>query len=190
MFFNDQRTIPLGHPPNCSDEDNSCQSILLFFRRISPHFPFIRQIVKLIYSIRAELKKIRHLTVALQIGNLDEMELICSHIELKSSSFLIESTPLNHESEIMTHYNWAFEAFRKIDSDWPDNVCYSCHKLCKKKDSLVISKVLDKDNKQFDELQKFYDENSAAYRHETDRICNYCLQKFRSNHVPPTCVIN
>lgn len=76
----DQRKIPLGHPSTCYEEEYSCNSILLFFRRLSPHFPFIRQLVKLIYNIMRELKMIRHLTHSLQTGDIEDMQHILMHV--------------------------------------------------------------------------------------------------------------
>lgn len=116
--FEDIRTLKSGHQPYCYEKEDKCSSVLLFLRRISAHFPFIRQTVRLIYSIRHEFEKIRNLKNILLGGNLTELQEISAEINFKSNGFLVESFSFNEESQIYDTYKNAFDALRRVNGQF------------------------------------------------------------------------
>lgn len=119
----DQRVQPLGHPEICHERYDSCNSVLLFLRRMSPHFPLIRNLVKLCYLTRHELQRVRKLESALKNGDFAELKEIALSIQSKTNAFTVNSLPYKDESEIYDHFQSGFAALRKKEEDWTIHVC-------------------------------------------------------------------
>lgn len=185
----DYRKRHLGHPIYCHKNDNACHSILLFFRRIAPHFPFVRQLVKVIYSIRSLLKDVRHVTDILENGDFNQLRQITTNIRLKGIHFIVDDFPFHEENGIREKYIDALAAQLEIEKDCPSNVCYSCMKLsCAKDLRSIPRKWYDKERIQ--QLVEYHDEHPNEFSHKLalEQICNYCYDKILKDILPPTCV--
>lgn len=189
--FDNQRLEPLGHQVYCYENSENCNSILLFFRRMAPHFPLIRQIVKLIYNVRRELRIIRYLTRALENGELSDLREICSNIQVRSHTFTVNSFPFEEENEIYDHFASGFRILRKKESDWPTCICMSCRKLCSESDThTVVGELYTKPI--FNQLITFLHDIRNQYPdwQNTNELCTYCYRKLMQGIEPPTCLLN
>ena len=85
-----------GHNKTCHVDPDACGSMLLYLRRLAPHFPDIRQIVNMLYTVRkanTSLSKIDH---ALETENVAALEeIIKEEKETKRFKFTVSRDALD-----------------------------------------------------------------------------------------------
>lgn len=144
--------------------------------------------VKLVYTIRRELAKIRYLTRALENGNLSELNDVSTSIQAGTNTFTANA---NSFFEIYDHFVSSLRALRKKESDWPIHVCISCRKLCPKSDMHKIVESLYEKFHFMELLANHYSYNRMnENRSEADELCTYCFQRLKNDEVPSTCILN
>lgn len=64
----------LGYHKICHTDPLACGSKLLYLRHLAPHYPYLKRIVKTLYSIQQIDKKLSALDCALTKGNVSDLE--------------------------------------------------------------------------------------------------------------------
>ena len=88
-----------GHNKACHADPDACGSMLLYLRRLAPHFPDIRRIINMLYTVRkmsASLSKIDH---TLETENVAALEIIKEEKDMKRTNFTVSRDTLD-ESKI------------------------------------------------------------------------------------------
>ena len=67
-----------GHSELCHLDDNACKSKFLYLRRLAPHFPNVRQLVNMIYSVKRTDTQVSRIDQALQAGNVEVLREIAA----------------------------------------------------------------------------------------------------------------
>lgn len=187
------KKLMLGHPFICHETDNACPSVLLFLRRVAPHFPFIRFLVKNIYSIRRLRFQIGFASDLLINGSLTEIQKFESQIRSNVSTYELDSFPSKEEKDIHEKFSSAFVALRKKEKEHnlPLDACYSCLKLCSKALLQQYSRKLAA-NLLFKDLLSFHEGFESPFKSSLspDKICLYCAKKFSQKKLPPRCILN
>lgn len=71
--------------------------------------------------------------------------------------------------------------------DIPIIICLSCHKLCYKNNVTNINNIRNPiSNEHWEKISEFVEINKLP----SDFICLYCIKIFRSNALPPSCILN
>jgi len=176
----------LGHTSACYVE-NYCSSILLFLTNLAHHFPSIQELVSCLYKIRRVQMKINQIDWAfhnININMLLEMEQLSKK---PGKSFDLGSFNFANEDDIIATYSHSFNRFNKRVMDIPINICLSCHKLCYKNNVTNINNIRNPiSNEHWEKLSEFVETNNLP----SDFICLYCIKIFRSNALPPSCILN
>jgi len=93
----------------------------------------------------------------------------------------------NKDDIIIATYSHSFNRFNKRVMDIPINICLSCHKLCYKNNVTNINNIRNPiSNEHWEKLSEFVETNNLP----SDFICLYCIKIFRSNALPPSCILN
>ncbi|KAI5699214.1 hypothetical protein M8J76_012092 [Diaphorina citri] len=177
-----------GHPAACHAIGNACISQLLFLRHLSPHFPSIRKLLSRFYSTRKSYRNVEKINAAITSGSVDILEETEERLKSKGQEFQFSHTMSFHnEDEIKEQHKSSFEAMTKRSQDLPIHSCMSCSKLLFRRDVVVYDKLRSVPScEPWKELLRFVEARNL----QTTYICNFCLLKFRSGKLPPTCMLN
>jgi len=120
---------------NCYIDHKVCKSWFLPIEIISPHYPMIRYIKRLIHNLINFNEKLNKLHKALNDVDINALQDIVIKTRQKAKTFAQVTTEINlNEDEIQSQYCFAFKAFTKRSLHVPKYVCISCTKYCFKKD--------------------------------------------------------
>ena len=96
------------------------------------------------------------------------------------------------EKVIFETYENAFLKFNERCLDVPKYPCISCDKLCFKRECSQVHRLHTvPSNRYWDNLFEFIESRpNVDDGLPTGNICHYCLQYFRSDKLPPRCILN
>ena len=77
-----------GHNKDCHVYPNACGSKLLYLRHLAPHFPNIRTIVSMLYTVKKTTTTIKTIDKAFKAENITALEHVTEHREIISIIFL------------------------------------------------------------------------------------------------------
>ena len=63
-----------GHNKACHVDPDACGSMLLYLRRLAPHFPDIRRIINMLYTVRKTNTSLNKIDHALETENVTALE--------------------------------------------------------------------------------------------------------------------
>lgn len=168
-----------------------CSSILLFLRTLSPHFPFVRNLVYKLYSARKHLKSIKYIDKLfenLKVEDSEELKRISEELKQISEEFkrklgddFVSTTdwPYAHEDNIVDRHFAAFTILKKKSLDIPNIVCFSCMELCSKSNVHYINDKCPSKHRAierlYDDLLDYHENNGVNY----DYACTYCFEKMK-----------
>ena len=181
-----------GHNKACHADPDACGSMLLYLRRIAPHFPDIRRIINMLYTVRkmsASLSKIDH---ALETKNVAALkEIIKEEKDMKRTNFTVSRDTLD-ESKIKKDNAIAIKAFNTRNLQLAEYPCISCTKLCFKREVtelVACKKPIEGDA--WKRLLDHYESNPVVDDGlPTGYICDYYIKKFRAGLLPARCILN
>ena len=181
-------TDKLGHTQACYINPNLCKAMSLSIQLLSPHFPKVRFIKRLIYRIRADYRKLINLEKALNSGDIDTLnELIILAQDRANMYKHHQSLTDLSDDDIISKYSKAFKALTKRSMDTPRYVCVSCERLCYKRSVSEISKV----KTQLDiPIWRDLMAHIKKLNIDLQYICLYCQRKFRNGLMPAYCILN
>ena len=178
-----------GHPYSCYVDFQSCSSPFIYTLILSPHFPNVRYIKKLVNHIIQLIELIDKTDKALD--DADVIYLQKESLSVKESFKSSEHEQIVEleldEDRIRENLPNAFEDLLNKSKDIPIHPCVSCEKLCYRRNITEIVKFrAPLDTKTWLKLMKFVDERKIDYNY----VCHYCLSKFRENKIPSACILN
>lgn len=106
-----------GHSEQCHMDANACHSKLLYLRKLSPHFPNIRQLVYMIYGVRHTDKQVRLIDLALQTGNIELLQQFATEQKSAYQCSTEANISIVDESKILKTFMNAFVAYKKRCSE-------------------------------------------------------------------------
>ena len=178
-----------GHPLECYLYSPPCASDFLYLRILAPHFPTIRRIVMTIYELRRNNTKITEIETALWHGHLEKV------LEIVNEALTDQLRQYDVTAKVLVEkdiYKKAFSKFNKRCLDLAKYPCISCDKLSFERECRRIDRLeVVPSNRRWQNLLNIvnsrpdFDDNLP-----TGYICNYCLGYFKSNRLPPRCVLN
>ena len=181
-----------GHPLNCYLSSPPCTSDLLYLRILAPHFPTIRSIVMAIYEVWRNNTRILEIERALQYGHLDKVLDIVQEARTTRLRQYDVSTSVLNEQDIYETYKKSFSKLYETCQDVPKYPCISCDKLCYQRDCSHMDRLrIVPSNRHWENLLEFtktrpcFDDGLP-----NGYICDYCLRYFRSDKLPPRCILN
>ena len=119
-----------GHNKECHVDPHAYGSKLLYLRRLAPHFPNIRTIVNMLYTVRKTVTSIIKIDKAFETTSVIALEeIITEHREMNKRAYHVSGVALD-ESLIIKHHSEAIEAFNKCSLEVAKYPCISCTKLC------------------------------------------------------------
>ena len=179
----------LGHPLVCHAKPLQCKSKFLKLLTVKAHFPQIRSLVNIIYSMLRWNKKINEIQDALINTDVEKLQSIYDNSEIsknQANDFVVEDIDLNEEN-IKKRYKYAYEIFIAESNNLPRIFCISCERLFRKTDINDLKKYIGKiENEIRENLMKVYERDVV----NGDHICNYCITKLRKGIIPPLCILN
>nr|AAR99846.1 hypothetical protein 3 [Hyposoter didymator ichnovirus] len=177
-----------GHSQACYIEPFRCESLLLSLEFLPPHFPQVRLLNRLFNKISALLRSVGKIDEALNPTNVENLHQFANKAKENATHFQSTGEILLDEDAILRKYEHAFLAFQKKASKLPRFPCMSCQKLCCLTDVRTLDNIRVLPTGQiWDDLKLFIEKNEEC---DSDYICQYCLTKFRSGSLPPTCILN
>ena len=164
-----------GHNKACHIDPDACGSMLLYLHRLAPHFPDIRRIVNMLYTVRkanTSLSKIDH---ALETENVAALEaIIKEEKETKRFKFTVSRDALD-ETKLSKDNAIAIKAFNTRNLQLAEYPCISCMKLCFKRD--VTELAACKKPIKGDVWKRHYKSNPVVDDGlPTGYICDYCIK--------------
>ena len=129
-----------GHNKLCHLDTDACKSKLLYLRRLAPHFPNVRQLVNMIYTVKRTDKQMCRIDQALQTGNVEILQQIST--EQKSAYQGSNETSINSidETKVLETFINAYVAFKNRCSECAEFPCMSCNKLCFKHECVLLER--------------------------------------------------
>lgn len=181
-----------GHPLQCYLHSPPCTSDFLYLRILAPHFPAIRHIVKIIYEVRRNNGRIIKIENALRYGHLDKIQDIVKEAHSTRMRQYDVSAGVLNENDIYKTYKQAFSKYNERCLDVAKFPCISCDKLCFKRECSQVNRLRSVPcNRNWDILFEFIE--SRPHFNDglpTGYICHHCLEYFRSDKMPPRCILN
>ncbi|XP_077272806.1 uncharacterized protein LOC143903224 [Temnothorax americanus] len=177
-----------GHAHACYIDTKLCKAMFLCVQILSPHFPKVRHIKRLIYQITSFYRKMLNLQKALTSADLDTLNEIITLEQEKANMYKHQqSCTILSDDDIISRYSNAFKAFTKRCMDTPRYVCASCERLCYKRSVSEINKL----KTQLD-IPIWRDLMAHLKKHNIipQYICRYCAGKFHNGLMPAYCVLN
>ncbi|XP_058863591.1 uncharacterized protein LOC117970172 isoform X1 [Acipenser ruthenus] len=177
-----------GHPISCYMYRSTCKSSLRYLRTLGCHFPRVRKLVHNIYSVVTVYRQITSLQKALEDGDEHTMTELCKPY-LNTPDVHPQEHPefLLSDASILTKYHAQFLTYTQLSADTPKHACASCDKLCHRRECVQIATMqTTPDNDKWLNLMVYLDRTNTPAQY----VCHYCLQKFRTNKLPPRCVLN
>ncbi|KYN14475.1 hypothetical protein ALC57_13321 [Trachymyrmex cornetzi] len=180
----------LGHTHSCYIDTTLCKAMFLPIYLLSPHFPKVRNINRLIYQLTNFYRKMLDLEKALTSADLEILNEIITLAEEKAKHmYRHEQTCISlSEKEIFSEFKNAFKAYTKRCMDTPRYACVSCERLCYKKNVSQFNKF----KVQMAESPFIKDLMAYIEKHDIqpEYICDYCQRKFRDGVLPGYSVLN
>ena len=126
-----------GHNKACHVDPDACGSMLLYLRRLAPHFPNIRWIINMLYAVRRANTSLCKIDNALETENVAALqEIIEREKETKRFNFTITRDALD-ESQLREDNAIAINAFNARNLQLAEYPCISCMKLCFKRSDRI-----------------------------------------------------
>ncbi|KAJ8685608.1 hypothetical protein QAD02_021401 [Eretmocerus hayati] len=205
-------TTKKGHPITCYIEPLSCKSRFLKMNILSYHYPFLRTVKRMIYDIKHPYCHNENIGIALQTGNLIELQ----RIQIETENLPVKGGSKNFEmcldgTELTNRYMKGLKEFHKIDQDPPSIPCISCERLCTSGYVDRTEKHLIETNSKFfglkgnpinmllgdmqedgrgmtwrEKLQELYEPEYF----KDSFICHHCIGKFKVEQLPSSCILN
>ena len=123
----------LGHTRSCHIDLTLCKGMFLPIQLLSPHFPQVRIIKRLIYQLTNFYRKMENLDKALTDADLNTLNGMVTAAEEKADMYKHQETDtILSDDDIIFKYHKAFKALIKRSTDTPRHICVSCEKLCYK----------------------------------------------------------
>ncbi|KYM96060.1 hypothetical protein ALC62_13287 [Cyphomyrmex costatus] len=180
----------LGHTHCCYIDITLCKAMSLPINLLSPHFPKVRYVKRLIYQITNLYQQMLKLEKALCSADLDTLNEITTLAEEKAKRiYRHKQTHTNlSEKEIFSAFNNAFKAYTKRTMDTPRCVCVSCERLCYKRNMSQFNKFkVQMDGSPFlKDLMAYIEKHNI----KPEYVCDYCQRKFRGGDLPAYSVLN
>ena len=133
----------LGHSQACYIDPESCKSIFIVFEILSPHFPLVRKIKKIIYELKNKISKVTELDKAFNNNYLETLykfeESLVKNKQLKIYKNINQDIELNETIIKEKNINVYTKYYKKV-LDTPTHICASCDKFCYKRDVTKIKK--------------------------------------------------
>jgi len=124
----------LGHTHSCYIDLTLCKGIFLPVQLLSPHFPKVRYIRRLIYQLTSFYRKMENIDKALINADLNTLNKIVISAQEKADMYKHQQfNTILSDDDIIKRYHKAFKTFIKRSIDTPRNICISCERLCYKR---------------------------------------------------------
>ena len=180
-----------GHNKACHVDPDACGSKLLYLRWLAPHYPNLRRIINILYTVRRSDSNLCAIDRALQAGNVDALEDIVKKNKQYNRKYSVPCNALD-ESKIRKDFTKAMTLFNERNLEHAEYPCISCTVLCFKRQCTKldackkpITGIL------WQQLLDHYEANPPIDDGlPVGYICNYCLGKFRAGVLPPRCILN
>lgn len=155
---------------------------------LKPHFPKIRSFVRYVYAALQQKNVLYKIDSAFETGDLDTLKAIADDTKSRFSMKLDSSDKPLSEDDIIDNFKKAFQILAKHSSDTPINECRSCQKILRRESVTLVEKLKTPLQSQYwQDLENFLEVNNSP---KSPFVCNYCLQFFKKNALPPTCILN
>ena len=181
-----------GHNKLCHLDTDACKYKLLYLRRLAPHFPNVRQLVNMIYTVKSTDKQMCRIDQALQTGNVEILQQIST--EQKSAYQGSNDKSINSidETKVLEAFMNAFVAFKSRCLECAEFPCMSCNKLCFKHECVLLEWCrLPITGNAWNLLLEYLDRHPVPDDSlSTGYICKFCIEKFRNDTIPSRCVLN
>ena len=181
-----------GHNKLCHLDTDACKSKLLYLRRLAPHFPNVRQLVNMIYTVKRTDKQMCRIDQALQTGNVEILQQIST--EQKSAYQGSNDKSINSidETKVLKTFMNAFVAFKNRCLECAEFPCMSCNKLCFKRECVLLERCrLPITGNAWNLLLEYLDSHPVPDDSlSTGYICKFCIEKFQNDTIPSRCVLN
>ena len=181
-----------GHNKACHVDPDACGSMLLYLRRLAPHFPNIRWIINMLYAVRRANTSLCKIDNALETENVAALqEIIEREKETKRFNFTITRDALD-ESQLREDNAIAINAFNARNLQLAEYPCISCMKLCFKREVTELAACKNPiEGNAWKQLLDHYESNPVVDDGlPTGYICDYCIKKFRAGVLPAWCILN
>ena len=178
-----------GHNKACHVDPDACGSMLLYLRRLAPHFPNIRRIINMLYTVRRANTSLCKIDNALETENVAALEeIIKREKETKRFNFTITRDALD-ENQLREDNAIAINAFNARNLQLAEYPCISCMKLCFKREVTELAACIE--GNAWKRLLDHYESNPVVDDGlPTGYICDYCIKKFRAGVLPARCILN
>ena len=179
--------LKLGHAQSCYSDLTLCKAMLIPVLLLSPHFPKVRDIKRLIYKLMHVYQKMLKLDEALNCADLDMCNKIVTEAQEKADIYKRNQTDaIVSDGDIFSKYKNAFKILKKRVMDTPHHACISCERLCYKRSVSEVNKIIKINNPVWKDLIEYVKKQEIAEQY----ICNYCKEKFRKGLMPAYCILN
>ena len=178
----------LGHPRSCYVDCTSCKSTFLPTLILSPHFPKVRKIRRIVYRILQLTKRISLLDKNLKEGNVEELQKLRDYMKENQTTYEYEGNDINlNEDDIMTSHRKAFLKLQKNTSDTPIHSCVCCESLESVRNMTEIAKMRKPINTA---IWVAVIKDAQEKNRQSTYVCTYCVIQMRKGIMPPTCIFN
>lgn len=134
--------IKLGHTHSCYINPTLCNGMLFPIQILSPHFPKVRNIKRLIYKLLYSYRKMLGIDAALKFSDMQALEEIVILAQEKADAYKChQNNIMMSDDDIISKYSCAFKALTKRSMDVPRNICLSCERLCYRREVREIGKL-------------------------------------------------
>lgn len=189
LIFLNHQSCKLGHYSNCYKSKSSCNIFFISIELLSPHFPSVRYIKRLVYKIKEYFDKLNSLDKALESANIEILTKITNDMKEKGNLLDKDQDGIClDEDQIRLSYKSAFLALTKRSLDTPRFKCISCQTLNFRQKSTDLNKLRKPINTEIWLNLTNYLKLKPLLN--SDYICDNCLKKIRSNELPSTCILN
>ena len=129
-----------GHNKLCHLDTDACKSKLLYLRRLAPHFPNVRHLVNMIYTVKRTDKQVCQIDQALQTGNIKLLQQISTEQKSVYQASNESCSNTIDENKILETFMNAFVAYKKRCLELAEFPCMSCNKLCFKRECVLLER--------------------------------------------------
>ncbi|XP_044742220.1 uncharacterized protein LOC123303484 [Chrysoperla carnea] len=178
-----------------SENEESFDNNIVFFNSLKAHFPKMRTLVRQLYQMKANYKKIREIDSALDIVDEDKLLVFGNpeNFQINKQVCLVDFDDITSdmnlpEDEIFKKYNNSFSDMTKKCLDTPKNECISCQKLfclAQLRKLSALRKPIE--SNVWERLKRFIEEKKIT---SSNFICRLCLDYIRKNILPANCILN
>lgn len=167
----------LGHTHNCYIDLTLCKVMSLSIQVLSPHFPNVRNIKRLVYRLTSVYRKMCSVDRALLCTDLQTLKDIVTLAQKKADMYKYQyCNVVLSDDDIISKYYDAFAAFTKRSMDTSRHICVSCERFCYKRSVCEINKLkIPIDNAVWRDLMAYAKQQNINLQY----ICHYCLRKMR-----------